>query len=91
MTRDAIFFLASLSKPITGVAGLTLVESGKVKLTDPIDKWIPELANRQVLKKPNGPLDETYPSPRPITVQDLLDFRCGYGGDGPRGGLAVFA
>jgi len=46
---------------------------------------MPELANRVVLKKPDGPLDETYPSPRPINVQDLLSFRCGYGGDGPRG------
>jgi CubicO group peptidase (beta-lactamase class C family) len=85
MPRDAIFFLASLSKPITGAAALMLIEQGKAKLTDPIDKWIPELANRLVLRRPDGPLDDTYPSPRPMTVQDLMSFRCGYGGDGPSG------
>jgi CubicO group peptidase (beta-lactamase class C family) len=85
MPHDGIFFLASLSKPITAVATIALMEQGKIKLDDAVDKWLPELANRQVLRTPISPLDDTYPSPRPITVADLLAFRCGYGGDGPRG------
>jgi CubicO group peptidase (beta-lactamase class C family) len=85
MPRNAICYLASLSKPITAVATIALMEQGKIKLDDPIDKWMPELANRVVLRNPAGPLNETYPSPRPIKVADLLDFHCGYGGDGPRG------
>jgi CubicO group peptidase (beta-lactamase class C family) len=85
MPRNGIFFLASLSKPITAVATIALMEQGKIKLDDRIDKWMPELADRVVLRNPAGPLDDTYPSPRPITVEDLLAFRCGYGGDGPAG------
>jgi CubicO group peptidase (beta-lactamase class C family) len=85
MTVNAICQMASMTKPITGVSTLILVERGKLRLDDPVDRWLPELANRRVLRRPDGPLDDTVPSPRPITVRDLLSFRCGYGGDGPRG------
>jgi len=88
MREDAIFYLASLSKPVTGVAALILMEQGKIKPEDPIDRWLPELANRKVLRKPDGPLDETIPSPRAITVSDLLSMHMGMGGDGPAGPFA---
>jgi len=79
MKRDMIFRLASMTKPITAVAALMLVEDGKIALQEPVDKWLPELANRRVLMDPNGPLDETIPSPRPITLRDLLMYRMGLG------------
>ena len=85
MKRDAIFALASMTKPITSVACLILVEQGKLKLDDPVEKWLPELANRKVLRTPDGPIEDTVPSPRSITVADLLSFRCGYGSNGARG------
>ena len=88
MRPDAIFSIASLSKPITGVAAMILIEQGKIKLEDPIGRWIPELAHRKVLRKPDGPLDDTYPAPREITVADLLTLHMGLGGDGPAGPFA---
>jgi CubicO group peptidase (beta-lactamase class C family) len=72
MTRDTIFRIYSMSKPITSVAVLMLYEEGKLRLTDPVSKWIPELANRNVLRDPAGPLDAVDPSPSEITVRDLL-------------------
>ncbi|MCH1932461.1 beta-lactamase family protein, partial [Shewanella sp. A25] len=53
------------------------MEEGKLRLDDPITKWIPELAGMQVLKDPTGPLDATYPAPRDITVEDLMTHRSG--------------
>ena len=79
MRRDAIFRLASMTKPVTAVATMMLVEQGKLRLDDAIDRWLPELANRKVLKTPGGPLDDTVPANRAITVRDLLTFRSGYG------------
>ncbi len=72
MTRDTLFRIYSMSKPITSVATLMLFEEGKLRLTDPISKWIPELAKPRVLRDANGPLDATDPSPTEITVRDLL-------------------
>ena len=77
MTRDTMFRIASMTKPITSVALLMLMEEGKVKLSDPITKWAPEFANQTVLKSATGPLDETYPSPRDITIEDLMTHRSG--------------
>ena len=77
MAPDTIFRIASMSKPITSVAALMLVEQGTLKLDDPISKWVPEFAKTQVLRRADGPLDDTYPSPRPITVEDLLTHRSG--------------
>lgn len=79
MRRDTIFRLASGTKPITAVAGMILVEECKVRLDDPVDEWLPELANRRVLRTLEGPLDDTVPAKRPITVRDLFTFRAGYG------------
>ncbi len=77
--RDTIFRIASLTKPITAAATMILVEECKLRLDDPVDRWLPELADRQVLKRLDGPLDETVPANRPITVRDLLTFRMGFG------------
>src|SRR5262249_55411830 len=77
LKRDTIFRIASMSKPVASVATLMLMEEGKFRLEDPIDRWLPELANRKVMKNPAGAIDDTYPSPRPITVGDLLTQRPG--------------
>lgn len=79
MARDTIFRLASMTKPITAVAAMILVEECRLRLDDPVDPWLPELANRRVLRTLDGPLDDTVPAQRQITVRDLLTFRAGYG------------
>lgn len=81
VARDTIFRIASMTKPITAVAAMMLVEEGKLKLDEPIDRLAPELANRRVLKRPDGPLDDTVPAHRPITLEDVLSFRLGWGID----------
>ena len=64
-----------MTKPITAVAAMILVEECKLRLDEPVDRLLPELADRRVLKRIDGPLDETVPADRPITVRDLLTFR----------------
>lgn len=81
VARDTIFRISSMTKPVTAVATLLLVEDGRLGLDDPVDDLLPELADRQVLTKPDGPLDETVPAQRPITTRDLLTFRFGLGMD----------
>jgi CubicO group peptidase (beta-lactamase class C family) len=56
-----------------------LVEEGKIRLYDPVDGWLPELAHRMVMRDPNGSPDDVYPSPRAITLEDLLTDRLGIG------------
>ncbi len=77
MTRDTIFRIASMTKPITTAAALMLMDEGKLKLDDPITKWAPEFRNMRVLKDASGPLDETYPAAREITIDDLMTHRSG--------------
>lgn len=79
MRRDSIFRISSLTKPIIAVATLILLEECKLRLDEPVDALLPELVNRQVLKRLDGPLDETIKASRPITVRDLLTFRMGFG------------
>jgi CubicO group peptidase (beta-lactamase class C family) len=79
MRRDTIFRLASVAKPITAVAAMILVEECKLRLDDPVDDFLPELAYRKVLRTIDSELDDTVPAKRPITVRDLLTFRSGYG------------
>jgi CubicO group peptidase (beta-lactamase class C family) len=79
MRRDAIFRIASMTKPITAAATMILVEECKLRLDEPVDGLLPELANRRVLKLIDGPLDDTVPAKRSITVRDLLTFRMGFG------------
>jgi CubicO group peptidase (beta-lactamase class C family) len=79
--RDAIFRIASMTKPITAVAAMILVEEGKLRLDVPIDGLAPELAARRVLKSMSGALDDTVAADRPITLEDVLTFRLGWGID----------
>jgi CubicO group peptidase (beta-lactamase class C family) len=79
VARDTIFRIASMSKPVTAAAAMILVEECKLRLDEPVDRLLPELADRQVLKRLDGPLDETEPANRPITLRDLLTFRLGLG------------
>lgn len=77
MTTDALFRIYSMSKPITSVAVLMLYEEGRLRLSDPVSRWLPELAHPRVLRDPQGPLDDTQPSSREITVRDLLTHTSG--------------
>ena len=80
--RDSIFRIASMTKSIVAVAALLLVEDCLLRLEDPVDEFLPELADRKVLVDGHGPLDgETVPARRPITVHDVLTFRLGLGMD----------
>ena len=79
VARDSIFRLASITKPITAAAVLLLVDDGVLTLDDPVKEWLPELASPTVVRTPASPVDEAVPAARPITVEDLMSFRAGYG------------
>jgi CubicO group peptidase (beta-lactamase class C family) len=79
MARDSIFRLASVTKPITAAAVMMLVEDGRIALDDPVDRWLPELAEPKVVRTPASAVDDVVPASRPITVLDLLSSRAGYG------------
>jgi CubicO group peptidase (beta-lactamase class C family) len=77
--RDTIFRIASMTKPVAAAAAMILVEECKLRLDEPVDRLLPELADRKVLRRLDGPLDDTMPARRPITVRDLLTLRMGFG------------
>ena len=79
MRRDTIFRIASMTKPITAAAAMILVEEARLRLDEPVDRWLPELADRRVLRGIDSALDDTVPAKRPITLRDLLTFRPGLG------------
>jgi CubicO group peptidase (beta-lactamase class C family) len=79
MRRDTLFRIASMTKPVTAAAAMVLVDDGTIALDDAADRWLPELANRRVLKTIDGPLNDTVPAKRAITVRDLLTLRMGFG------------
>ena len=79
MRRDTIFRIASMTKPVTAAAVMMLVEESRIGLDDPVERWLPELASRRVLRRIESPLDDTVPAARPITLRDLLTFRFGLG------------
>src|SRR5262249_3687324 len=79
MRRDTIFRITSMTKPITAVAAMILVEESTLRLDEPVDGLLPQLASRRALKRLDGPLDDTVPARRPITLRDLLTFRLGLG------------
>jgi CubicO group peptidase (beta-lactamase class C family) len=79
LARDAIFRIASLTKPITAVATMALIDDGVLRLDQTVDELLPELANRQVLRSIDAELGDTVPAHRSITVEDLLTFRMGFG------------
>jgi CubicO group peptidase (beta-lactamase class C family) len=76
---DAIFRVTSMTRPVTAVATLLLVEQGRLDLDEPVDRLLPELAGRRVLRRLDGPVDDTVAAERPVTVRDLLTFRGGFG------------
>jgi CubicO group peptidase (beta-lactamase class C family) len=73
MPKDALFRLASMTKPIVSTAAMMLVEQGKLNLNDPITKWLPELNNLKVES-----LNGEVPLDRPIWVQDILRHTAGF-------------
>jgi CubicO group peptidase (beta-lactamase class C family) len=77
--RDSLFRIASTTKPVTGAATLALIQEGLLALDEPVDRLLPELAHRRVLRRMDGPLDDTVPAARAITVRDLLTFTFGFG------------
>jgi len=77
MQRDTLFRIASMTKPVTSLAALMLIEEGKLKLDDPVTRWLPEFKDMRVLAAADGPLDATAPAPREITVEDLFTHRAG--------------
>lgn len=79
MRRDTLFRICSMTKPVAAAAALMLVEEGRLRLDDPVERLLPELANRRVLRRLDGPLDDTVPARRSITLRDLLTFRLGFG------------
>ncbi|MEU3722166.1 serine hydrolase domain-containing protein [Streptomyces sp. NPDC031705] len=81
MDRDTIFRMASTSKPLTMAPVMVLLDECGLRLDDLVQEWLPELADRQVLKRPDGPLDDTVPAQRPITVRDLVTSTFGLGVD----------
>ncbi|SDL37474.1 serine hydrolase domain-containing protein [Nonomuraea jiangxiensis] len=81
MRRDTIFRMASTSKPVAIAAAMILLDECRLRLDDLVEPWLPELADRQVLKRIDGPLDDTVPARRPITVRDVLTSTFGLGMD----------
>lgn len=81
MRRDTIFRMASTSKPVAVAAAMVLLDECRLRLDDLVETWLPELADRRVLTRIDGPLDDTVPARRPITVRDLLTSTFGLGMD----------
>src|SRR5438270_21010 len=82
VSRDSIFRISSMTKPVVAVAALILVEEYKLRLDDPVDALLPELSDRRVLVNARGPIEgETVPAQRPITLHDVLTFQLGIGMD----------
>jgi CubicO group peptidase (beta-lactamase class C family) len=76
---ESIFRISSMTKPITAVATLILLEECVLRLDEPVERLLPELADRRVLRRIDGPIEDTVPAHRSITVRDLLTFRLGFG------------
>lgn len=79
MRRDTLFRIASMTKPVTVAAAMSLVDEGRLSLHDPVATWLPELTSPAVLIDEAGPLEQTRPAARPITVEDLMTHRAGLG------------
>src|SRR5881392_2517662 len=79
VARDSIFRIASTTKPITAAVTLAVASEGLIGLDEPVDRLLPELAGRRVLRSMDGPLDDTVPAARAITVRELLTFTFGFG------------
>jgi CubicO group peptidase (beta-lactamase class C family) len=77
IAMDTVMGIASMSKPVTVATAMRLVERGRMNLDDPVTRWAPEFASMRVLKRPDGPLDDTWSAPRVITIEDLMTHRSG--------------
>jgi CubicO group peptidase (beta-lactamase class C family) len=77
--RDSLFRIASTTKPITAAATLALVREGLFELDEPVDRLLPELATRRVMRRMDGPLNDTVPAVGPVTARGLLTFTFGFG------------
>jgi CubicO group peptidase (beta-lactamase class C family) len=82
MRRDTLFRIASITKPMTAAVVLSLADEGLLDLDEPVDRPLPELADRRVLRRPDGPLEDTVPAQRPVRVRELLTFTWGFGMQG---------
>jgi CubicO group peptidase (beta-lactamase class C family) len=90
---DTIFRISSVTKPVVATLAAALVGDGVLDLDEPVDRLVPELADRRVLRDPDAPLEDTVPADRPPTVRDVLEFRLGVGIDfaGPYPGTVLGA
>jgi CubicO group peptidase (beta-lactamase class C family) len=79
VARDSLFRIASTTKPVTAATAIALADEGLISLDEPVDRLLPELADRRVLTRMDGPLDDTVPARRAITIRDLLTFTFGFG------------
>lgn len=79
LPTDALVRIQSMTKPILAVAALRLVQEGRLGLDEPVETWLPELADRQVLRTPDAALDDTEPAKAPIMLRHLLTNTSGYG------------
>jgi CubicO group peptidase (beta-lactamase class C family) len=91
MQRDTIFRMASTSKPVSISAAMVLLDECRLRLDDPVEPWLPELAGRQVLKRIDSQVDDTVPAKRPITVRDVLTSTFGLGMDMTMIGTPIMA
>lgn len=95
LTADALMRISSNTKPMLAVLALSLVEEGVLALADPVERFVPELADRRVLRRLDGPVEDTVPAERSVTVEDLLTMRLGFGfvfeADCPAVGVAAQA
>ena len=76
--QETIFRIASMTKPVTSVAALILVEEGKLRLDDPVGRWLPELSEMKVIRLPGASVSDSRPATRSILVRDLLTHRAGF-------------
>lgn len=92
MRKDSIFRMASSTKPVTGVAIMMLIEEGKIGLTDPVSKYLPEFKGQKVAVEKDGNV-ELVPAEREVTIRDLMTHTSGLlsGGAGQKkGGVDFF-
>ena len=87
MSPHTLFRIASLSKVVAGVLALSLEQDGVIALDEPVDRWLPELAEPRVVRDVSGPLTDAVPAERPIRVGDLLTLTAGMGRFLPEGPL----
>jgi CubicO group peptidase (beta-lactamase class C family) len=79
MRRDTLFRITSMTKPVTAAAMMMLVEEGRLALDEPVGRLAPELADLRVLTRIDGPLEDTVPAGRAMTIEDVMTFRLGWG------------